>query len=460
MHNLFNHVACLLKQYAKILRYGEISSPAILSILQYSNANITRPRPKLDNSILLVSDLRPQLLVAAFKLSRESRNVQIVLSCSIVLADYGDNVHSLLRLFIVVILKIFRLALVLPCSSFEKIEQVELLPVFSSLVSITCDARATQSSYPLLFHRFCQIASGCKNLMTYCVSAFNFSNIIVFNGRTAGNHYFANYARRNLIPLFFTEFGRGFNGFRLLSESPHSPGNNAREVIRIYEELTRMDPFIIRALLNNSKTYIREKLNNEFSLDYNSEPGQDFDVVIFAGSDHEYIYTDPIVTGIQSSSNLELAKFAFDRYPMLRHCLRIHPNSVKNDCSFLSQVEDIVKLAREQCIKLTVIHEPYISSYSLIKSSSHVVVQYSTIAIDSIFLGVLPVFQFKECDSSLMLDYALNFIPGDDFTVAEKVAALTQLQEFAYFVPFNYLERGVARVLFFTNLFLNKLLPF
>ena len=459
IQNFCSRTIFRLSSYLRILKYGEASSTAILDIMQHEKANITRPQLNLDNSIILVSDLRPQLLVAAFKIARGSRNVRIIASNSIIRADYGDNVNFFLRLLLLAALRISRRASIVPNSHSVKLDDSDLLPVLSSLVSITCNANASQSTHPLLFNRFYEIALGCKSIAVDHLSSSPFSNIIVFNGRTAGSYFLAKTARNNLLPLYFTEFGRGFNGFRFFDESPHSPGNTAREVIRIYEKLMQINPFLIQSILRNSEAYINEKLSNVFALDYNKDSCQFFDVIIFAGSDYEYIHTDPSITGLNWSSNLELAKFAFDLYPDLRHCLRLHPNSINSDQDLHSHSEAIMRLAREQCIDLTVIHDPSISSYDLIKNTLHVVVQYSTIAIDSIFLGVNPVFQTKECDSSLMLDYAMNFIPGNDFTVAQKLAALCQLQEFAYLVPFNYLERSFARMVFLSNLLLNKILP-
>ena len=102
--------------------------------------------------------------------------------------------------------------------------------------------------------------------------------------------------------LYYYEFGRGLNGFRLYKRAPHKPGAWAYGVIREYKNRFGLNKICFPKNFRNKVLRKKQTSAYSFSSAFRTVSENNYDVAIFTGSDYEYMYLDQDVIGYKLES--------------------------------------------------------------------------------------------------------------------------------------------------------------
>ena len=111
-----------------------------------------------------------------------------------------------------------------------------------------------------------------------------------------------------------------------------------------------------------------------------------YDIVVFLGSDHEYTNLQTEIVKMKAIENIGLVEHVLKKYGSNKKiAVKAHPNQ-RNDPSSLVSLKPIMDLCKTNGYTYFG-PESGVSSYDLIRNSSLVIVEYSSIVLDAIFLG-------------------------------------------------------------------------
>jgi hypothetical protein len=400
-------------------------------------------------NIYLLTNFRilPYLSIL-FELIRNRKKDQLVILSreSLNSFDYGEYLpywNKKLKLFF---LRILYRVLIIDSIQHIKQGEIDSTGIISSLMSITNDSLADEFKYPHLYQMLYKSAIGAYSVQLYLEKLKNIYELFLFNGRGSSQFQIALFASRNNVKVSYFEYGySSIKGYKLFPYSPHSLLKIGLDLINIFK--CQSEPFVLSLEQKKiANKIISEKLGNSFT--FNLEHSKlSFDIVVFLGSDHEYTGISREISGISFRGNLELCKYAFDKYGHSSSiAVRAHPNQ-RNDCSaFITN-----KKIRDYCQLRNIVFFDYdskISSHSLIRNSKIVVTEYSSICYDAIYLE-REVDIFGEHDLKIILCK----MPNEIISLGPKevkfyVAYLKYLEEYLYFHPFNFFFKFFC--LFFT----------
>lgn len=397
---------------------------------------------------IVISDFRALPVMAALHLADNSDDaVSIVFIVSrrfLRSNDYGQYLPISYKKIKLWWLSFFYELLYVPCSDATLLLDEELIGIRSSLKSITCDSCASERSYPILYKQLLDQALGAKEVAEYLRAIKTPSKIYLFNGRTAASQAIVKICYNCNISLDYYEYADApYSGYRLY---PHAPHNT----VKIGENLCSFRNYVLRSVPDIfilGKTWSDNKLSNPFTNSYSIESVAKYDVVIFLGSDHEYTDIDEDTSGFNVIGNLALVETVIAKYGSNKNmAVRAHPNQ-RSDVNFEITLKPVVDLCKQH--NLTFYGpDSGVSSYDLIKSSSVVAVEYSSIAYDAVMLGA-EVDIFSNLDLKIIIDRAPAHIRMDSGCLKAYVREILSLHGDLFFVRFNPLKALAARVLSF-----------
>jgi len=384
------------------------------------------------------------VLDVVFKRKRQDINI-LCTKAWIGNCDYGEFLPSWLKKLELNILNIITKVVVLD----NKIDIAEypiaINGINSSLKSMTLDSRAKEEKYTVLYNALTQNAEGAIAVIKYLekIGMNNIFEIIVFNGRGAAQFAVVHFAHQSRIKTSFIEYGfDSYSGYKLFPYPPHASGLISRDIIKIAQQKNWI---FGQEIQKKIESQILGKLNNPFEKALRSTKDA-FEVVVFLGSDHEYTGIDEEICQFKVQGNYELVKYAINKYAAhYSVAVRAHPNQV-SDPSHLETNANIVELCKKNNI---VFFQPdsRVSSHHLIRNCKLVVVEYSSIAYDAVYLG-------KKVDiiGSLDLKTYLEEIPVKQDNmhteqVSFYVAALKELEIGLHFVEFSKPMKALCFVL-------------
>jgi hypothetical protein len=268
----------------------------------------------------------------------------------------------------------------------------------SSLKSSTLDSSACGIKYPEIYKCLLEMCKGAVEICDYISKQNNIKTVILFNGRGAPQFPISHYCFYNNIKIMYYEFSELSYKYLFSTHAPHASLLIGKNLIKF----RRNSIIPLHKLFENGQGWVSRQLSNQYTHNYIEKSNQNFAAVIFLGSDHEYTGLDPKIAGYTFKGNLELVKYAFEKYHRNgKLCVRAHPNQ-KMDVNY----EFILKEIVEYCDSFDVTFygpESKISSYDLIIKSSVVVVEYSSIAYDAFFLNA-KVDIFGDLDLKIMIN--------------------------------------------------------
>jgi len=401
-----------------------------LDILSHNRRYFDDHLKSFPQIFVCVTDLRPLLALSYLYLTRYS-NVKFLIPYSLPPCDYGES-QSLIRLSIYKILRFYLKPI--PIHPSSPASYTPSLGVFSSLASIETNSSPSLDTYPETSASLIKLDQYALGFVDH-ISRERADLIIIFNGRTAFSYHVARYAKHQSILTYYLEYSSCVLGFRLFTESPHSPGNLSRECIRLLRRYPPRSSDISR-LRGELASLIKRKCA-PFVPDGSDLLGLKssfpFDIAfVFCGSDHEYCFTDPFVTGLPSNGNIELLDYVFSRHIGDTPCVRLHPNSI-GDPTLCSQLEVFGNIAEKYNVNMIVDHARIPIPLIAVKATKLYVFQ-STVAYDLHFMG--RDVQFSHSTSDFQEFYAsfLEFSHLFDSSLSYLAFGL-YLSSFAYTIP-------------------------
>jgi len=402
-------------------------------------------------SIIVITDLRSVPVMAALNIVRQAgKQGDAILVASERLfynKEYADYTPFIWKLFLLSVLRIFCSLKLVRKNKKTKLLSPEKLGLTSSLYSITNDSGANINTYPKLYSSLLELTLGSKEVTGYLGSINDTDIIYVFNGRTASSYLVTKYAHNHKIRMYFYEYARHCNGYRLYPCAPHASGDIGKITLKFGKESCVSNPMRNRL----SRAFRDQKINNPFSLANTKKCDKSYDVSIYLGSDHEYTAVDPDICNIEWRGNIEFIKQVIVKYGVNKsYAIRCHPNQ-ENDKNWQVLVNDIEKYinsnnANDLSIDL---YGPRsgVSSYDLMASSKVVATDLSSIAVDAVLLGYnVDVFGNIELRQFLSAMHIENIV--DESGRIKYVSELLALYEVLFVIRFGVLEKTVCRMYF------------
>ena len=339
-----------------------------------------------NQNLIILNDFRSFPITAALCITNlhKKKNFSFIYSKKFITSnEYGQNLPKWYKNTIIFFIKIFYKVVVAPELSDEHLTPSMIVGIDSSLQSITCDSGATKYKYPYLYKNLKQQAIGSNEVVEYILGQKTKPNCVyVFNGRTASSSSITYALHFSKICLYYYEFASKHNGFLLFPFPLHNSLRIGNELFKLWKNSIISNPI----LYENGINFENEKLNNFFTKYYSEEALNNYDIVVFLSSDHEYSNLQEEIIETQFITNNELLDYVINKYGVdKRIAVRAHPNQ-SSDPNCNVALNPII----EKCNKfgLYFFHpKSRISSYDLIKNSSLVVVGLSSIAYDAVFLG-------------------------------------------------------------------------
>lgn len=400
----------------------------------------------MNQEYIVINDFRSLPIAAALNIARrfsKRRIITLVVSRRFLHAhDYGQYFPPIYKkLKLRVIRFFFRLVDVAPNSS-SVLTDAEKLGILSSLQSITCDSKASKESYPALFGSFSEAALGAKEIFDYITSGESPARVFIFNGRTASSYPIVKGCYDQKIAVAYYEYATNpFSGYRLYPYPPHSTTRLGADICHFRKISIKSVP----DLFLMGKNWGEKKLKNEYTKYYLEATNLTYDVVIFLGSDHEYTCVDEDISGFKFMGNLALIKAVLDKYGKEKTiAVRAHPNQV-NDKNYRSTLASIIDLCNEFNVTFYG-PESKISSYELIKNSTVVAVEFSSIAYDAVLLGK-KVDIFGDLDLKVILSEVRHLQQLDRDYLTTYVREVLSLYDDLFLIKFNRYEAFICRAL-------------
>ena len=362
--------------------------------------------------------------------------------------DYGEYLPFWNKKVKIFLLRFFSKVLIIDSNQYIKQEAIDYTGIISSLKSITNDSCADKFKYPDLFSMLYNSAVGAYNVQIYLENLTKSYELFLFNGRGASQFQIALFASRKNIKISYFEYGHSsIDGYKIFPYSPHSLLKIGFDLTGLFK--SQIESYVLTLNQKNiANKIITEKLSNNFTSNLEHSDLK-FDIIVFLGSDHEYTGVSEEISGIRFRGNLELCKYAFDKYGnSSRIAVRAHPNQLVDCSAFFTN-----KKIRDYCQSRNIVFFDYdskISSHSLIRNCKIVVTEYSSICYDAIYLE-------KEVD--ILGEHDLKIIlaemPNEIKSLGPKeikfyVAYLKYLESNLYFYSFSIMFKIIC--LFFTKL--------
>jgi hypothetical protein len=400
---------------------------------------------------IILTDLRIIPLLTACFLSTKQNDSQIIFSeYSIESFDYGYIFPSWYNKFKIFVVSLFFNIKILPLENTYVVpEGEELVSIFSSLVSITTDSLADSNKYPKLYDKLLLSYNSAISIRNFLAELDSLSEIFVFNGRTASSEPIVRYFFHKNVKLFFYEYPAVFSSSYTLYDFPiHDNYKYGEELYSFYKK-----KYPVEGVLDSS-SYISNKLNNKFTQFYHSKSIDKFDIVIFLGSDHELIFLNKEINNNIVFTNLELIDNTINRFGKnYTYAVRAHPNQ-RNDPSSDFTLQEIENYCKDNGIKFFT-PDSDISSYDLINNCQIVVVGYSSIAEDAIYLQKKVVFMGNSDISAVVNQFPI-VISGNPVLLKENVGNVLMLRTQFLHNEFPFLYRIVYHLIFRIDILIIK----
>lgn len=377
----------------------------------------------------------------ARRLNRRHKISFIVSSRYIHSDDYGTHLPTLYKTLKLKVLGYFFKLIEVEAYSGTTIGELDATGIISSLQSITCDSKACEMTYPLLYKKLYESALGGKEIYNFISSSNPIATkVYIFNGRTASSYPIVRGCFDRGIEVAYYEYASSpYCGYRLYPYPPHSTKRLGLDVIKFRKSCIKSK----KEMYLGGVKWKHNKLNNPYVINYKEKTDLKYDVVVFLGSDHEYTCVDEDITGFKFIGNLGLVKAVIDKYgPVNSIAVRAHPNQL-NDINYKPTLDAIYNLCTDSGVDF---FDPYstISSYDLIKNSSIVAVEFSSIAYDAIFFGK-KVYLFGDLDLKEILLQVPDSLLEDSDYIASYLSEVMALYEDLFYIRFNPIEKFVCR---------------
>uniref|UniRef100_UPI0040479DA8 hypothetical protein n=1 Tax=Algoriphagus sp. TaxID=1872435 RepID=UPI0040479DA8 len=400
---------------------------------------------------IILSDLRIIPILSSYILfNRDLKTSKIIISEETIRAiDYGFIFPYFYNWFKIFILRLFCKVQLIKTEVKSENNEHSDIGVFSSLVSITNDSLANYEKYPKLFNKLKQMNLGSHSIIGYLSKIDDIDEIYVFNGRTAGTEPIVRYFWGRDCNIKFYEYSLIFGAKFTLYDFPvHNCYKYGNELFKFYTQ-----KLLENYSFSNKDSYKNKKLNNIFTKNYFDVSQESFDICIFLASDHELIFLNKDICENIELSNLDLIKLSIDKYGRSKkYAVRAHPNQAKDP-----SVHTVLKPIIEFC-ELNNLYfygpESKISSYSLIENSELIIVGYSSIAEDAIFMNksvdilgssdlkaIIDCLSFENCTS--------NF--------NDKIAEVLSLKEFFLHYEMNGFQKIIFNIFYRVDIIINRI---
>jgi hypothetical protein len=356
--------------------------------------------------------------------------------------DYGETLPYWNKYIKVNILKILFHVIILKSEKTINIVNDDKVGIDSSLKSITCDSMACEDKYPDLYKNLENLCYGGLEVVEYLKSIKNHKHVFLFNGRGACQFPIAKYCYDNSIKISYLEYANiGYSGYKVFPFAPHASPLIGKELV-LFRQLYDFDSVYMKNLVTNE---INSKLSNVFATKYSQAPiEREYNVVVFLGSDHEYTGLHPGISHMKYFGNLALCEYAYRKYSENNKiAVRAHPNAL-NDLSYKEISFHIEEYCRDNDIKYYG-PEDNISSHALIQQANVTVVEYSSIAYDSIYLGV-SVDIFGDMALKNILESAPYKVINDKNLLSKYVAETMVIERDLFFSRFNVIVQILCRI--------------
>lgn len=336
---------------------------------------------------IIISDFRPHVLAAAFTIRDHHKNnkrVECLTSDRFWnLSEYGND-----RLGVSQQGRARRLL------EAENVAYVEgnlinsdpedFTGIYSSLYSITNDSMASKDRYYELWDKLSELDAGAKDIVKYLVNAVP-EEVYIFNGRLASVYPIAAHFKKTNTKVAYYEYGFRANECFTLTNFPIHD-------LRRWGE-SYLDYYNSRSVLGKKRnerrerSYIKNKFSNRFTVNYLEDSSVSYDMSVFLSSTHEFksLAVD-VGAGFYQRGEVQFVIDAMKENPRARKiAVKCHPNQL-TDVSWRESLEPLMSFCKENDIDLF-LPDSRISSYSLLHGSDLIVVDISSIGIESIILG-------------------------------------------------------------------------
>jgi hypothetical protein len=335
---------------------------------------------------IILNDFRSVPFTAAVNIAAKYCRNDIVFVTSNRFIDnieYGQYMHPLYKKLKLSILKIFYKVEFAPTIIDLGIDEIMRNGILSSLQSITTDSDEDFDKYPKLTFCLTEQAKGSKEISNYLLTKeISIKSAYLFNGRTASSSSLTYHLFYRNIKTYYYEHSSTIHGYRYFNFPMHDVFRFGEEVYKYWKYSLIPVPDLFKRGLDFEK----KKLTNIFVNRYSENVNDFFDIVIFLGSDFEYKNLQPEIVNLNYVGNLGLLKYVISKYGSHKKiAVRAHPNQI-TDPSWAQNLRPIIQLCDKFSFQF-ISPSSKVSSYDLIRNSNLIVVEYSTIALDTIFLG-------------------------------------------------------------------------
>jgi hypothetical protein len=393
------------------------------------------------SSFIVITDLRITMIMAALKIARSAAmtgRTQMLISSRITNArDYGDFQPPFLKRLKLFVLRFFFGCIIIPRSDETIVDPVFNLGIKSSLASITYDSLADEDGYPKIYSDLVDLTKGAIELTNFIkkTARSKISEVYIFNGRLASSYPIKQQLdKESDISLYYYEFANNNQGYVVYPFSIHDDYSVGLSLINY-----SCNSFVSKPISHTrAENFKYNKTNNFLTKFYTSSLDTNFDVVVFLGSDHEYVFVSSSETGAVSIGNLELVKQVIANYkPTHSIAVRSHPNQ-RVDKNYQTSNSPIAKLCREHGVMF---YDPIsdVSSYELIKNAKVVAIDISSIGLDAIFLGK-TVHVFGNSSLKAIIDSMPPHIKENNILAADYVAQVMAFSADLFVKKFSLAE--------------------
>lgn len=389
---------------------------------------------KSKSTLVVISDLRTTPLMAAIDIAKKkalTSDVEIIMSSRIIYSeDYGDFIPTPLRLFKLLVLRLLFKCTIVAKNINTKVDDIFTLGIRSSLLSITCDSMASESTYPTLYSKLVDLAKGSIEIADFITSKQDDAEIYIFNGRLSSTYPIASLYKKD-FKICYYEYSNDAKGYFLYPFAIHDDYLRGISIVNYRNNLLISRP----VLLSMAKNIQSTKLSNPFVSDYKIFVDKAFDVVVFLGSDHEYAFVTAPQTGTIAIGNIKLVEEVIKKYGSENSiAVRAHPNQAV-DKNYETSNQYIEKICCENNIKF---YPPSssVSSYDLINKAKIVCIDVSSIGFDAVYLGK-KVHVFGNSCLRVILSHAPDHIFRNKVLLADYVAENMAICNLLFLNKFN-----------------------
>jgi|APSaa5957512535_1039671.scaffolds.fasta_scaffold52725_2 hypothetical protein len=394
----------------------------------------------------VISDFRPWSFFVAFsELKKNKQNNFIVIYSQrwIYANDYGTFFPVWYKkLFISMLRLFFNVVMVEERRLSEKLN-VDCLSIKSSMDSII-----EQGKYNVNVNELLEVKSGCIDVVKYLKKVENNFTLYIFNGRLASNYSISkefNSVDTVNVKYYEHQFEHpSYHGYKIYPFPPH---NNLKET----KALIKLSKSSLLSLTERYRRAIKwknNKLNNRYTVNYNNLLSENYEVSVFLSTSSEYGALDKKLSGYSFKGNVELVKYALNQYKGKSIIIVFHPNMSSKE--LINKEYTAIKKIISNNIKICV-PDDNCNSYDIIKKSSVVVAEFSTISIDALLLNPNVVLDIQGENSGLNL---LLKGEGDLFNLNDKtitIPMLYSMQNELFLTVFSRPLRIILRVMSFIS---------